>query len=162
MRKSLFILCLVLLCSFTFSVGTCYTGETKQFKFFDFGIYTVPEDFPDKFLNFRSRILAQADLVDDKVQMVMVEYTFGGSPGHLLIVRVVGYLTHDQKPVIVCIKTIVAIDGVGEDKWAVVDYVDMQMFATGKSSQILTKVDKSPDLQKFINERITALKKLEV
>lgn len=162
MRKLLFIVCLVSLCIFISTVGVASAGETKQFKFFDFGVYTVPEDFPDKFLSFESWILAYDSLVDGKGQLVLVEYRFSGSPGHFLIVGVVGYLIPNQDPVIVCIKTISTNNNVPKNKPTIVEYADVQMFDTGRSSRVLVKVTKPLNLQKFIDERIADLKRQEI
>lgn len=146
MRK-LFIITITLLCAITI----CFADGTKSWKFLEYGIYIVPEDFPDKFLNFPSRYLGK-DIIANKAVMGLVEHESEATPdGDILFILVACYSDSD----IVHILAIQTVSAIGRDpkKWTSCSYVDEQLLKTGKPSFILTKADKKLDLEKFKRER---------
>jgi len=145
MRKRLLIICLVLLCSFIFTVRTCYTEGTKQFKFLDFGTYTVPEDFPDKFLEFPVRLLTKESIAGRAIMGVVKYQSEPTSTGDTLLV-LVAYYSPSAVIYVLAIKT-VSVRSVTST------YIDKQLLETGKPSFILTKTDELPDFKRFKEER---------
>ena len=150
MRK-LFIVTIALLCAITI----CFADGTKAWKFLEYGTYIVPEDFPDKFLNFPSRILAEEDIANGKAVMRVIEHRIG-----TMSLLVVCYLT-DETGYVLAIRTVSAIR---EDpaKRVICAYVDKQLLETGKPSFILTKTNKIPDFVKFKKGRELELGKVRI
>ena len=150
MRK-LLIASIVFLCA----VSICFADGTKEWKFLKYGTYIVPEDFPDKFLNFPSRLLAEEDIANGKAVMRAVEHRSGD-----LSLLVICYLT-DEVGYILAIETISAI-GKDPTKWASSIYIDKQLFDTGKPSFILTKTNEIPDFERFKKGRELELSKVRI
>ena len=147
----LFIITITLLCAITI----CFADGTKEWKFLGYGTYIVPEDFPDKFLNFPSRLLVEGDIANGKAVMRAIEHRTGD-----LSLLVVCYLT-DEVGYILAIETISAI-GKDPTKWVSSIYIDKQLFDIGKPSFILVKVTGIPDFEKFQREREFELGKVRI
>lgn len=120
---------------------------TKDWRFLEYGTYIVPEDFPDKFLEFPSLLLAEDEiangrtvlrLIVHKVSTVLTVHTvcyLGDKIGFVLVVGTISVIEKDKMRQVVCV------------------YVDEQLLKTGKPSFILTKTDKKLDIEKFKRER---------
>ena len=150
MRK-LFIITITLLCA----ISICFADGTKTWKFLGYGTYVVPEDFPDKFLDFPSRLLAEDDIANGKAVMRAIEHRIGA-----VSLIVVCYLTTETGQVL-AIQTVSAIR---EDpaKSVVCTYVDKQLLKTGKPSFILTKTDETIDFEEFKKGREFELGKVRI
>jgi hypothetical protein len=137
------------------AIGICFADGTKEWKFLEYGTYIVPEDFPDKFLDFSSRLLAEDDIAGGKAVMRAIEHRSGA-----LSLLVICYLTTETGQVLV-IKTASAT-GKDPTKQIICIYIDKQLFETGKPSFILTKTDETPDFGKFKKEREFELNRVRI
>ncbi len=127
------------------TISTCFAGETKDWRFLEYGTYTVPEDFPDKFLEFPAYLLTKESIVD-KAEIGVVGYqSEPTSTGDALVV-LVAYYSLSNTIYILAIKT-VSVRSVA------CIYVDKQLLETGKPSFILMKTSEMPDFAKFKRER---------
>jgi len=150
LHKSLIII-IVLLCA----VSICFADGTKTWKFLEYGTYIVPEDFPDKFLEFPSRLLAEDDIANGKAVMRAIEHRIG-----TMSLLIVCYLTTETGYVL-AIRTVSAIR---EDpaKRVICAYIDKQLLETGKPSFILTKTNEAPDFEKFKKDRELELSRVRI
>lgn len=127
---------------------------TKEWKFLGYGTYIVPEDFPDKFLDFPARLLAKEDIAGKAVMGVAGHQSEPTSTGESLLVLVAYYSPNDVI-YILAIKTISV-------KSVECIYIDKQLLETGKPSLILTKTDGMPDFNKFKRERELEFRKVRI
>lgn len=127
------------------AIGVCFADGTKDWKFLGHGTYTVPEDFPDKFLEFPSRLLAKESIAGKATMGVAGHQSEPTPTGDTLLVLVAYYSPSDVIYVL-AVKTISA-------KSVICTYVDRQLFETGRPSFILTVSDEVPDFEKFKRER---------
>jgi hypothetical protein len=139
-----------------FLVSAHSADGTKDWRFLGYGTYIVPEDFPDKFLEFPSLILAEDEIADGRAVLRLVVHKVSTA----LTVHTVCYLG-DKTGLVVVVGTISVIE---KDKMrrAICMYVDEQLLKTGKPSFILTKTDKKLDFEKFKRERELELGKVGI
>lgn len=136
------------------TASICYSSETKDWKFLEYGTYMVPEDFPDKFLEFPARLLAKESIAGKATMGVVGHQSEPTSAGDTLLVLVAYYSPNDVIYVL-AIKTVSA-------KSVTCTYIDRQLLETGKSSFILTKSDEMLDFGKFRKEREVEFGKVRI
>ena len=129
------------------TISICVAEGTKDWKFLEYGTYIVPEDFPDKFLEFPSLLLAEDEIANGRTVLRFIVHKVNA----VLTVYTVCYLG-DKTGLVVAVGTISIIE---KDKMRQVAcvYVDEQLLEAGKPSFILTKTDKKLDFEKFKRER---------
>ena len=159
MLKRLLSVALIVLCS----AAICLAGGTKQFKFLQYGTYTVPEEFPDNFVNMPSQVLYQESLANDRGVIAVVEHALKGAPDTALFVTVTVYGDKDCRLAILHVMTTTAKLNIDPEKWVTLEYYDKELFETGKPSRVLIPVGNTKlDFKKFRADRITALERQEI
>lgn len=160
MLKKFFLILVMLL----FMAGVSFAGGTQTFEFFSHGTYTCPEEMPTAFFEQKARLIGRDVLIEDKVELLVFEQEFSGSPDtHLFIVTIVYHYHVADKCnfAILYVQTTTIKDGQKSD-YVSYEYYDKLLYETGVPSKVLTKVDGKFSYEKFKAERQLASGKVEI